>query len=54
MPKSTKPKTFIEFLTTLNWRFARTAEPVHVDRKPGRNEACPCKSGKKFKQCCGK
>lgn len=22
-------------------------------RKPGRNEPCPCKSGKKFKRCCG-
>jgi preprotein translocase subunit SecA len=24
------------------------------DVKVGRNEPCPCKSGKKFKQCCGK
>ena len=23
-------------------------------RKVGRNEKCPCGSGKKFKQCCGK
>lgn len=23
-------------------------------RKVGRNEPCPCGSGKKFKQCCGK
>ena len=23
------------------------------DRKIGRNEPCPCKSGKKFKKCCG-
>ncbi|MEI8078143.1 MAG: SEC-C metal-binding domain-containing protein, partial [bacterium] len=22
--------------------------------KVGRNDACPCGSGKKFKQCCGK
>lgn len=22
--------------------------------KTGRNETCPCKSGKKFKNCCGK
>ena len=21
--------------------------------KPGRNETCPCESGKKFKRCCG-
>ena len=30
------------------------AEPFVRDRrKVGRNEACPCGSGKKFKQCCG-
>ena len=23
-------------------------------KKVGRNEACPCGSGKKYKQCCGK
>jgi hypothetical protein len=23
-------------------------------KKPGRNEACPCGSGKKYKKCCGK
>ena len=22
--------------------------------KPGRNEACPCGSGKKYKRCCGR
>lgn len=25
-----------------------------VEKKPGRNEPCPCGSGKKYKQCCGK
>jgi uncharacterized protein YecA (UPF0149 family) len=29
-------------------------EPVHTDKKPGRNDPCPCGSGKKFKQCCGR
>lgn len=29
-------------------------EPIHVDKKPGRNDPCSCGSGKKFKQCCGK
>ena len=24
-----------------------------VDAKPGRNEPCPCGSGKKYKKCCG-
>jgi len=30
------------------------AKPVRVGPKVGRNDACPCGSGKKFKQCCGK
>ncbi len=27
--------------------------PVRVGKKVGRNEPCPCKSGKKYKDCCG-
>lgn len=31
-----------------------TRRPVRVeDAHPGRNEACRCGSGKKFKRCCG-
>lgn len=29
-------------------------QPVHVEKKVGRNELCPCGSGKKFKNCHGK
>ena len=29
-------------------------EPVRVEKKVGRNEPCPCDSGKKYKKCCGK
>ncbi len=29
-------------------------EPVRVEKKVGRNDPCPCGSGKKFKQCHGK
>jgi preprotein translocase subunit SecA len=28
--------------------------PVKVGKKVGRNEPCPCGSGKKYKNCCGK
>ena len=28
-------------------------EPVHVEETPGRNDPCPCGSGKKYKKCCG-
>ena len=27
--------------------------PVKVAKKPGRNDPCPCGSGKKYKNCCG-
>ncbi len=30
------------------------AKPVRAGPKVGRNDPCPCKSGKKYKQCCGK
>ena len=29
-------------------------EPIHSDAKPKRNDPCPCGSGKKYKQCCGR
>lgn len=29
-------------------------EPIRVGLKVGRNQPCPCGSGKKYKQCCGK
>ena len=28
--------------------------PKKADKKVGRNDLCPCGSGKKYKQCCGK
>ena len=30
------------------------ARPVMADKKPGRNDPCPCGSGKKYKNCCGR
>jgi uncharacterized protein len=29
------------------------SEPRRTASKVGRNEACPCGSGKKYKKCCG-
>ena len=29
-------------------------EPIHADKTVGRNDPCPCGSGKKYKKCCGK
>ena len=28
-------------------------QPVRKEKKPGRNDPCPCGSGKKYKKCCG-
>jgi len=28
--------------------------PVKSDKKVGRNDPCPCGSGKKYKNCCGR
>lgn len=39
-----------------NWIFARPLRegpaPIKASPKVGRNDPCPCGSGKKFKQCC--
>lgn len=29
-------------------------QPVRIKKAPGRNDPCPCGSGKKYKQCCGR
>jgi len=40
------------------WLYTRAVRsgpaPVRAAAKVGRNEPCPCGSGKKFKQCCGR
>jgi preprotein translocase subunit SecA len=33
---------------------AAKQKPVRTGPKVGRNDPCPCGSGKKYKQCCGK
>ena len=32
----------------------RSNQPVHVEKKVGRNDPCPCGSGKKYKNCHGR
>lgn len=32
---------------------APTHAPIRVAPKPGRNDPCPCGSGRKYKKCCG-
>ena len=43
--KETKHKLFLE---------QKKSGTVVVGKKVGRNDPCPCGSGKKYKQCCGK
>ena len=31
----------------------KKVEPIRTSREVGRNDPCPCGSGKKFKKCCG-
>lgn len=33
---------------------AEKVEPIHAEKAPGRNDPCPCGSGKKYKKCCGR
>lgn len=35
-----------------HWRYARSEAPQLKATTIGRNDRCPCTSGKKFKQCC--
>ncbi len=35
-------------------QIARARAPVRAVPKVGRNDPCPCGSGKKYKQCCGR
>ncbi|PCH50686.1 MAG: hypothetical protein COC17_03685 [Hyphomicrobiales bacterium] len=37
-----------------NSDFPRPASRARKQKKIGRNELCPCRSGKKYKKCCGK
>jgi len=31
----------------------KKVDPIHAETAPGRNDPCPCGSGKKYKKCCG-
>ncbi len=43
-----------EEYSAINNDFRRSRTVVRAERKIGRNEPCPCGSGKKYKNCCGK
>ena len=41
------------FLDSMYEPFTRNESALLRATKPGRNDPCPCGSGKKFKKCCG-
>jgi uncharacterized protein YecA (UPF0149 family) len=41
------------YLAQARLRRERQEAQVRKAHKPGRNDPCPCGSGKKFKKCCG-
>ena len=65
-PNASKPKqTYNETKVDLNDPHQQAAaqrdtrenakrEPIRVDKSVGRNDQCPCGSGKKYKNCCGR
>jgi SWIM/SEC-C metal-binding protein len=42
-----------EDITALK-KLLKPAKPQKAKEKVGRNDPCPCGSGKKYKKCCGK
>ncbi|MEW6732790.1 MAG: preprotein translocase subunit SecA [Acidobacteriota bacterium] len=59
-PVQRRRRTPINFTKANSSALAAGEEPdgkpktvVHTSPKVGRNDPCPCKSGKKFKKCCG-
>jgi SWIM/SEC-C metal-binding protein len=43
-----KPENIADLTRLLN-----PPKPIVAEKKAGRNEPCPCGSGKKYKNCCG-
>ncbi|MBT9143735.1 MAG: hypothetical protein DDT29_02146 [Dehalococcoidia bacterium] len=46
--ESHKPEDISDLERALN-----SPAPAKAIKRPGRNDPCPCGSGKKYKQCCG-
>jgi len=44
-----QPEDITDLEILLNW-----PKPKKAEKKVGRNEPCPCGSGRKYKKCCGK
>ena len=53
-PDTPDGKRASDMVTEATAELARTPQPVRVGPKVGRNDPCPCGSGKKYKHCCGR
>ncbi|MBU2018975.1 MAG: SEC-C domain-containing protein [Bacteroidetes bacterium] len=53
-PKFAGSEGYAEAIRNSNQQVMEKQQPVVADEKIGRNDACPCGSGKKYKQCHGK
>ncbi len=47
-------ETDVSRLATNRGEAEQSQEPVHAEDEPGRNDPCPCGSGKKYKKCHGR
>ena len=46
------PEITREIMNMFGIRAKEKTTPKYIDVKIGRNELCPCESGKKYKKCC--
>ena len=53
LPPAEAPRAASDMVTEAAAAISRS-KPARTGPKVGRNDPCPCGSGKKFKQCCGK
>jgi uncharacterized protein YecA (UPF0149 family) len=53
LAKKARPKEDVEAEEKLIKETPKV-EPIQAAQEPGRNDPCPCGSGKKYKKCCGK
>ena len=52
--KASKPSSQGSDIVSEAAEAAEKAKPIRSGPKVGRNDPCPCGSGKKYKQCCGR
>ena len=52
--KTVIPKSGCNKVKTNNIKKNNSSPFIRSEKKVGRNDPCPCGSGKKYKHCCGK